>query len=179
VRCGLVLLVLGLLLTMAQGAAGIFLPPQWSPDLGLLLVVAMALSWRSSAGGLLLAVLSGYLGDLLSGTLFGQHALLHLLAYGAARASSAQLNLRGALPQAGFVAFLTAAHAVALACSTAFFVPGVEFALPAAGALTVHAAINGVVAPLVTAVVARVVSLLSPDEAGRRLLQLEPRSFGT
>ena len=178
-RCALGLLVLGALVTMAQGAAAAFLPAYWCPDLRLLLVVAMGLSWRSRAGGVTLALILGYVGDLLSGTLFGQHALLQVLLYGVARAGSGQLNLRGALPQAGFVAFLTAAHATALAASTAFFVPGIAFAFPAAGALAAHATANAVFAPLVTALVAWLVSLLSPDEAGRRLLRLEPRSFGT
>ena len=177
-RCALALLFLGGLLTMAQGVSGLFLPPHWCPDLGLLLVVAMALSWRSSGGGILIAVVLGYVADMHSGTLFGQHALLHALAYGAARAGSGQLNLRGALPQAGFVAFLTAVHAVVLAASTAFFAPGIAFAFPAPGALAAHAAVNAVCAPLVTGVVGWLVGLLSPDEAGRRLLRLEPRSFG-
>lgn len=177
-KCALALLVLGLLVTMAQGAVALFVPAHACPDLRLLLVVAIGLGWRSSAGGVVLALALGYVGDLLSGTLLGQQALLQVLVYAAARGGSGQLNLRGALPQAGFVAFLTAAHAVALAASTAFFVPGVSFAFPAPGALLVHSAVNAGVAPGVTALVAWLVARLGPDEAGRRLLRLEPRSFG-
>lgn len=171
------LLVLGVLATMGQGAAAAFLPPRWCPDLGLLVAVAIGLCWRSSAGGVAVVVALGYVADLFSGTLLGQHALLRVLVYGASRAASAHLNLRGALPQAVFVALLTAAHAVALAGSTAFFLPGVGLVLPPAGAVAVHAVANAPCAPLVTAVVARLVTLLGPEEGGRRLLRLEPRSF--
>ncbi len=177
-RCGLALFVLGLLVIVSSGALGLFLPPHWRPDLGLLLVVAVALSWRSSSGGVLLAAVFGFFADLLSGTLLGQHALLHLLAYAAARLGSSQLNLRGVLPQAAFVALLTVVHAGVVAASTAFFVPGVAFALPALGAVAAQALVNAVCAPLVTGGVGFVVGHLSPDDVTRRLLRLEPRSFG-
>jgi cell shape-determining protein MreD len=177
VKCALALILLGALVTMAQGAAAAFLPPGWCPDLGLLLVVATALAWRSAAGGVVVAGTLGYVADLLSGTLLGQQALLRVVAYGMARFGSGQLNLRGVLPQMVFVALLTPGHAVALAVTTAFFAPDVQFVLPAAGPLLAHALANGLCAPLVIAGVGRLVGLLVPEEGGRRLLRLEPRSF--
>ena len=171
------LILLGALATMAQGAVAAFLPPGWCPDLGLLLVVATALTWRSGAGGIAVAAGLGYVADLLSGTLLGQQALLWIVAYGVARFGSGQLNLRGVLPQIVFVALLTPAHAVALAATTAFFAPDVAFALPPGAALLAHAAVNGLCAPLAIAGVGRLVGRLVPEEGGRRLLRLEPRSF--
>ena len=49
------LLALGVLAPMVQGAVGTFVPPQYCPDLGLLLVVGLGLCWRSTAGGVLLS----------------------------------------------------------------------------------------------------------------------------
>lgn len=176
-KCGGVLILVGVLVTMVQGAVAAFLPPGWCPDLGLLLAVATALAWRSAAGGVVVAGVLGYVADLLSATLLGQQALLRVVAYGVARFGSGQLNLRGAMPQMMFVALLTPAHAVALAATTAFFAPDVPFALPAPGALLAHALVNGLFAPLVIGGVGRLVGLLVPEEGGRRLLRLEPRSF--
>lgn len=173
-----VLLVLGVLLTMAQGAAAAYLPLGWCPDLGLLLVVAMGLTWRSTAGGVLVAALVGYSADLLSGTLLGQHALLRVLIYGVARAFSAQIDLRAALPQAVWVAMLTVAAAALLSATTAFFVPDAGFAMAPPRALAAHALANALCTPLVTGLTGRLVALLGSEEESRRLLHFEPRSFG-
>lgn len=178
-RRALALLALGLLLTMAQGVAATVLPARWCPDLGLLLAVAIGLCWRSAVGGIVVASAIGYVADLLSGTLLGQHALLRVLAFGVARAGSGHLNLRGALPQAAFVALLTLGNAAALAATTAFFIPTAGLVLAAPGALAAHAFANAVCAPLVTGLTARLVALLGSEEGGRRMLRLEPRSFGT
>jgi cell shape-determining protein MreD len=169
--------VLGVLATMTQGALAAFLPPPWCPDLGLLVVVALGLYWQSVVGGFALATALGYVADLLSGTLLGQHALLRMMAYAAARVCGSHFNLRGPLPQMVFVAFLTLAHAVVLAGTTAFFVPQLGFKLPAVGALAAHALANALCAPLMTGLVGRLVSRLGSDDGGRRLLDLEPRSF--
>ncbi len=176
-RCALALILLGALGTMAQGAVAAFLAPGWCPDVGLLVVVATALSWRSGPGGVVVAGTLGYVADLLSGTLLGQQALLRIFAYGVARFGSGQLNLRGAVPQMVFVALLTPAHALAVAATTAFFAPDVRFALPAPQTLAVHALANGLFAPLLIGLVGRLVALLVPEEGGRRLLRIEPRSF--
>ena len=126
---GLVKRVLGLLglgavaLTL-QGAVASFLPARFCPDLGFLLVVALGLCWRSAVGGVCVAGAIGYTTDLLSGSLLGQHALLRLAAYAVARFGNRHLNLRGALPQAVFVAVLTCANAFAMALLTSFFSPG-------------------------------------------------------
>jgi rod shape-determining protein MreD len=147
------------------------------PDFGLLLVVAIALSVRGPAIGVLLAALLGFAADLLSGTLLGQHALLRLAAYGAARFGSRRLNLRGVLPQAVFAAMLSIAHAGALLSLVAFFLPGDVPPLVSVHALAAHALVNALVAPLVTAVVASLSARLEGDDAVRSL-RLEPRTLG-
>jgi rod shape-determining protein MreD len=174
---GLALLALGLFALVVQGAAGLVVPAHWVPDFGLLLAVAIALSVRSPAVGVLLAAGLGFAADLLSGTLLGQHALLRLFAYGAARFGSRRLNLRGALPQAVFVAILSVAHAGALLSLVAFFLPGDVPPLVAVHALVTHALVNAAVAPLVTAMVASLAAHLEGDDAVRSL-RIEPRTLG-
>jgi rod shape-determining protein MreD len=177
VKHGLVLLGLGLLALVVQGAAALLLPAHWVPDFGLLLAVAIALSVRGPVVGVLLAAALGFAADLLSGTLLGQHALLRLAAYGAARFGSRRLNLRGALPQAVFVALLSVAHTGALLGLAAFFLPGDVPPLVAVHALAAHALVNAVAAPLVTAVVAKLAAHLEGDDATRSL-RLAPRTLG-
>lgn len=167
------------LLAMVQGVAAAYLPLGWCPDLGLLLVVGMGLCWRSTAGGVLVALLGGYAADLLSGTLLGQHALVRVVAYALARLFSAQIDLRSALPQMIWVALLAVTVAALLASTTTFFVPGAGFALPPLRALAVHALATGLAAPLVTGLTARLVTLLGSEEEARRQLHFEPRSFRT
>ena len=173
------LIAFGGLLTMCQGAVAAYLPAGWCPDLGLLLVVGMALAWRSTAGGVLVALLTGYAADLVSGTLLGQHALIRVVAYGLARVFSAQIDLRSALPQMIWVAMLTVTVAALLAASTTFFLPGAGFVLPPLRALAVHAAATGLASPLVTGATRRLVTLLGSEEEARRQLHFEPRSFRT
>jgi rod shape-determining protein MreD len=172
----LAVLGLGIAAPMIQGGAGKLLPASLCPDLGLLLVVAIGLSWRSTAGGLLLASGLGFVTDLLSGSLLGQHALLRVFAYGAARIGARQLNLRGALPQAMFVACLTVANALVLLALTAFFAPGSAVWVPPSELLT-QAAVNALLAPPVAAGVAALIGRLGDEEGGRRLLRLEPRNW--
>ena len=171
------LLALGALAAMLQGAATAVVPARWFPDLGLLLVVAIALSWRSPVGGLLLAAVSGYAADLLSGSLLGQHALLRVLVYGAARLASRHLNLRSPLPQVTFVAGVSVANTLLLSALSAFFIAVPVAGSVAASALLIHAGINGVFAPFVSAGVARLVARLTDEDGGRRLLRLETRSW--
>jgi cell shape-determining protein MreD len=169
VKRAFALFVLGSLAMMVQGAAATALPPSWCPDVGFLLVVAIGLTWRSAAGGLVLAALLGYVADLLSGTLLGQHTLLRILAFVAARGGSLHFNLRGPLPQAVFVALLTVANAVALGALTAFFSVGPGLAPAPGGVLVAHAVANAACAPVVTLVTGRLVGLLGNEESTRRL----------
>ena len=167
------LLALGALTPMLQGVAADVLSVRWCPDLGLLLVVAIALCWRNAAGGVALAAVLGYATDLLSGSLFGQHALLRVFAFGAARFGSRHLNLRGALPRAIFVALLTVANALLLGVTSNFFAAGTGAGLVPTGDLLPHALMNALFAPLAVYVTERVVALLGDDDSSRRLLLIE------
>jgi rod shape-determining protein MreD len=175
VKPAVTLLLIGALAVMVQGAAAGWMEQRAVPDLGLLIVVALGTRWRSLASGIVLAALIGYLADLMSGSLLGQHALLRMLAFAAARVGSRSLNLRGALPQAVFVGILTLLNALGVAVLTAFFAPDAGFGLASAGALLTHAGVNAVFAPLVALGTDRVLGLVSDDDAGRRLLRIEPR----
>jgi len=170
------LLAIGALAPMIQGAIGAFIPLQYCPDLGLLLVVGLGLCWRSTAGGVVLSATLGFVADLLSGSLLGQHMLLRIFAFGAARACSRQLNLRGVIPRATFVAALSAASGLGTGALTAFFGvgPGVDAQL--LRELLPHALINGAFAPLGVWLVERISNWLSEAEAGQQLLQLRPRN---
>lgn len=173
----LALLALGALAPMLQGAASTFLPARFCPDLGLLFVVAIGLSWRSTAGGLVLAALCGYVTDLLSGALLGQHAMARMLFFGAARSASRHLNLRGPLPQAAFAAVLTAANALALGGLTAFFASGSAPPAIALRELLPQVLVNAALAPAVGRGVERLLQWLGEEEGGRRGLRLGSRSF--
>ena len=171
-------LVLGLLTPMFQSVAVSYVSvPLW-PDFSLLLVVALGLCWRSAAGGMLIAALLGFLSDLLSGSLLGQHALLRVAVFCMSRLGNRGLDLRGPLPQALFVAVLTVLNAAALGALTVFFasVTGVGFVV--VRDLAPQALMNALFAPLVIAGVARIRSGLGDEEAGRRLITFAPRRDG-
>ncbi len=174
----LLLLSLGVLSPMLQGALVAHLPRALCPDLSLLVVLALALSWRSTAGGLLVAGIVGFVADLLSSSLLGQHALLHLATFAAARYASVHVNLKGGLAQVIFAAAWTALYGVGLGALTAFFSPGLPFAWIDGGALLLRSLINGAGAPLVAGVVGAALNRLGEDETGgRRMLRLEPRKI--
>ena len=172
----LALLLIGIAAPVVQGAANTFVPARFTPDLGFLIVIALGLHWRSAAGGLVISAALGFVADLLSGSLLGEHALLRLLAFGAARSASRHLNLRGSLPQAIFVLFFTAVNVLGIGVLNTFFTSGGGFDLVTLRDLLPHASINALFAPLVSRVVDAVATTLGDDEGGRRLLYLEPRS---
>lgn len=171
----LALAVLGGLAVFGQGVAALWVPARLLPDLGLLLVVAAAIGLRSTAGGLLFAALLGYVTDCLSGALLGQHMLLSVASYGAARVGATRLNLRGPLPQAVFVTFLAGAHAAALGALLAYVSPLVSSRIVVSDAL-VHALVTGVAALVVTEAVVRLLARLGEDES-RRPLRLASRAL--
>ncbi len=173
---GLVLFGLGIVALMSQGAAAGMVPARFVPDLGLLIVFGIALALRNPLPGVALAGGIGYVTDLLSGGLLGQHVLLRMAAYGAARIGGARLNLRGALPRAVFVFFLSLGHSLGLWLLAAFFVPDAAGGLVAPGTLLTQALVNAALAPAVTEGVAFLSAHLSEDESGRPM-RLEPRSF--
>jgi rod shape-determining protein MreD len=176
VKRALVLAGLSFVALVVQAAATRVVAAQWCPDLGLLIVVAFGLALRSPATGVVLAAVVGYLSDLLSGSLLGQHMLLRMFAFAAARVGSRRLNLRGPVPLAIFTAALSAGHGVALWALAAFFASGPAPALPPAGDFVAQAVVNGLLAPFVAAVVVRLCQALG-DEEGARLMRLEPRKF--
>jgi rod shape-determining protein MreD len=177
VKRALVLLGLALLALVVQSAAARTLAPRWCPDLGLLVVVGLGLALRSAVTGVVLSAAVGYLCDLLSGSLLGQHTLLRMAAFGVARVGSRKLNLRGAMPLAAFSAALAAGNVLALWALAAFFAAGTAPPPPPSGDFLAQALVNGILAPPVAAVVARVCQALGRDEEGARLMPLEPWKF--
>ena len=170
------LLAVGALAPMIQGAIGTFIPLHYCPDLGLLLVVGLGLCWRSTAGGVVLSAMLGFIADLLSGSLLGQHMLLRIFAFGAARGCSRQLNLRGVIPQATFVAALTVVTTLGTGALPSFFsaVPGVDAEV--FRELLPHALITAAIAPFAVLLVERITNWLSEVDAGHQLLPLRPRN---
>ena len=174
IKTGLAILGMGAFAIVLQGALAGFLSPSWCPDLGFLIVIALGPRFSSGAGGLSVAAILGYFSDLLSGSLLGQHVLLRMLAFGAARRAGRQLDLRGVLPQAVFAGSLSGLNALAFAVVTAFFV-GSGFGWPAPRALLAHAAVDAVFAPLVAVAVDRLLAWVGEDDASRSLMRFEPR----
>jgi len=172
---GVVSLVL--LAPILQGALAPYLPTAFRPDLTLLVVLGIALYWRNTGTGLVFATLCGFVVDLLSGGLLGQHALLSVLVFAGSRALSVQVNLVGAFPRMLFVVALTAVHAFVVAGLTAFFTPDAGFGVPPLHTLGPLLFANAVVSPAVIAAVAVCVAWIGGDETPRRLLRLQTRSW--
>jgi len=176
VKAALALALLGAFGLMLQSTAALWIPARCLPDLGLWVVVGLAVCVRSPMLGVCLAALLGYLTDLLSGTLLGQHALLCLAAYGVARVLSSSFNLRGALSLALFALLLSGAHAVALHGLVAFFARQWVASSGSLEDLAVHALANAVAAPFVISLVSGVAAWLGDDDSGRPV-RLEPRTL--
>lgn len=167
------LLALGTGVAILQGAVASFLPQGWCPDFGLLLVIAIGLSLRSTGAGLCLAALLGYVTDLLSGSLLGLHASTRLIAFVAARLGSRHLSLLGLLPAATFAGLLTLANAVVATWLTGRFVGGPALDLGFVAAVAPQILVNAAFAPALVALTRKVIVLLSDEDSGRRLLKLE------
>ena len=172
-RRAIVLFGAGLLALLVQSSLAVVIPAPFCPDLGLLVVVAVGLYWQPLPSRFLLATGLGYASDVLSGSLLGQHALLRLLSFAAARLGGRQLNLRGVLPLAMFVAGLTIAYAVALHTLLVFFTGVPVLAGSRVGSALIHALVNGLAAPFVAAGVERLCSWSAEDEGARRGFRLE------
>ncbi len=162
---------------MLQGALAPFLPPAFRPDLALLVVLALSLAWRNTATGLVLAAVCGFVVDLFSGALLGQHALLSVLAFVAARALSVHVSLIGALPQMTCAAALTVAHAIGIVGLTAFFTPGADFSPPRFWVVVPRVAVNAVAAPGVSWIVSGLVAWVVGEDVGRRPLRIATRRW--
>ena len=170
------LLVFGV--PMFQGAVlAPFVPSFVRPDLALLVVFGLSLCWRNSATGLGFAAVCGFAVDLFSGGLLGQHALLGVLAFGAARALSIHVSMMGPFPQMIFAGLLTAAHSLAMAGLMSFFTPGSGLVVWGVTAVAPHIAVNAVLAPPAVAVVSRLVAWIAREETGRRPLRIATRRW--
>ncbi len=166
--------LLGGFALIVQGALATFVSPPYCPDFALLAVVAIGLRWRGLALGLCLAALLGFAADLLSGSLMGQHALLRVIAFTSAYFAGRQLNLKGSLPLVVFAAAVTVVYGAFLFVISTFFVGSTQFAWGWLLDLLQHAAINGVVAPLVLSLVVRVASLAGEGENTGRAIHFDP-----
>jgi cell shape-determining protein MreD len=174
VRRTLAIVLLGLLAPMIQGALSAFVPIGWFPDLALLLVMSLGLAWPGMITGALLATWVGFVSDLLSGSLVGQHALLFLCAFGTARVVSAHVNMHGVPTQMVLAAGLTAGGALAMSALTVFFSPERVTGLAGGPELLRQVAVNALLGPLLISGVVALIARLD-EESGRRVLRLEPR----
>jgi len=176
-RLALVVLVIAFGVPMLEGALAPFLPAAFRPDLPLLVVFALALSWRNTATGLVLAAVCGFVVDLFSGALLGQNALLSVLAFVASRALSGHVSMIGALPQMIFAAGLTAVHAIGVVGLTTFFTPGADLSMLRPGVVLPRVVMNALVAPVVAPVVTGLVAWVTGEDLGRRPLRIATRSW--
>jgi rod shape-determining protein MreD len=174
---GIVILVF--VVPMLQGALAPYFPPAFRPDLALLVVLGLSLCWRNAATGLLLAAGCGFVVDLFSAGLLGQHALLSVVAFAAARALSVHVSLAGTFSRMFFAAALTSAHATAITALTSFFTPGAGFDLLRPSTLLPLMLANAILAPIVTTAVAAVVAWVAGEDTNRRLLRIETRRWAS
>jgi rod shape-determining protein MreD len=175
VKRTLVILFVGIAAPVLFGSVNNFLPARFMPDLGLLIVIALGLHWRSTASGLLLAATLGFASDLLSGSLLGQQALMRLLAFGVARSASGHLNLRGAVPQSFFALVFTVVNAIGIALLSVFFTGNGGFDFVMLRDLLPHAFVNALLATPVSRAVEIVATSFGDDEGARRVLRVAPR----
>ena len=176
-RQALTWITLGSIVPMLQSTLVRFLPAPFCPDLSLLLAVAIGLCGRSVAGGLIFSAFLGCVADLLSGSLLGQHVLLRVLAFAAARSASVRVNLVGTGSRALFVAVLTLLDGLAMGGLTAFFSPGARFVWIGFRTLVLMAGINALAALPTVRLVSWLLGRLRDEDGGRRLVRIEPRGW--
>jgi len=164
--------LLGLLALIVQGALAHALPPPFCPDLGFLVVVGIGSCWRGLASGLVLVAVLGWAADLQSGSLFGQTALLRLIAFCSALLASRQLNLKGPGPLMLLTAGLTVVCGLISQAISATFVDASGLGFAGLFSLLLHGLVNAIAAPAVVGLVQRVWSWAS-DEAGGRSLHID------
>jgi rod shape-determining protein MreD len=153
----MLIVLLGALLLVVQGALVRFVPAAACPDVALLLVLALAIAVGGTSG-LLGAALLGLAGDLLSGSLLGQHLLLRVLAFGAVYRASGSLDLSRNVVLIPLAAVLTLAHALALGVSAAWAGAPHRMAWEQLSDVGLQMAVNAACAPLVH----RLIVALSP-----------------
>jgi len=158
---------LGLVLLALQGAVATVLPRSLVPDFAPLVAIALALQ-LGGARGLVGSALVGIAADTLSGAPYGHLTALTVLPYLGARAANASLELRSRAAQAALAAVWTPIAAV---LSLAVFREGGAAAALSPGmwvAVAIQTGVAAALAPVVGALVERVVALTWVDDAGRR-----------
>ena len=171
-----ILFAAGLAALIAQSALAVLVPHPFCPDFGMLVVISIGLFWEPLPSGFALAAGLGYATDMLSGSLLGQHALLRLLSFAAARLGGRQLNLRGPLPLAVFAAGLSVLYAVVLHGGPGSFTGSAGEMATSFGRVGGHALVNAIAAPFVALGVEWLCTWSGDDEAARRALPLDARS---
>lgn len=173
---GLSLFALALVGLILQGALGMLVPAHGVPDFALLAAIGVALT-VGGAQGLALAALVGYAADLLSRALFGEHAVLGVLAYAATRIVALQLDLGRAPTRIAFVALLSVACDLGHAGLERLFSGAVGLDGAFARAVAIHAVVNAVASLFVVGAVQGVAARLAGEEdASRRGLLVGPRT---
>jgi rod shape-determining protein MreD len=178
-KCGLAVFVLGLIALGVQGGMAMAIPRVLCPDLGLLVVIAIALHWRETTAGLFIASALGFAADILSSSILGAHALLRVLVYAATALTRSKMDLRGGAALALFAGGITIFYALGLVSLTRFFGgAGEGLQWSGIGALFPHIVVNAVFAPLVSAVLVRVCEW-AEGEASRPGLEIDAKRATT
>jgi rod shape-determining protein MreD len=170
---------LGLLLAcavaawIAHGTLATLLPAALAPDLTLVLTVAVAVT-GPPLSGLFFAAGVGFGADLLSGALLGQHALLRILVFAAARALGAQFDLRRGLPLAIFVGVLSVADALGLLVLGSLFQETTLLGFDAVGVVLARSLWAALLAPVTVRALNALQEWLEEGDT-RREVRLEPR----
>jgi rod shape-determining protein MreD len=156
-----------------QGAAAALMPPWLVPDLGLLLVVALAVA-AGPGEGLLVAAGVGFGTDLLGGAPLGHHALLRLLVFGLARLLAAPFHLRAAMLSA-LVLGLCLLDALGTVALTRFFAGVAMLGPDQAPEVALRALLGAVLAPAVRSAVQASLAGLTAEDQRRRDVRLDTR----
>jgi rod shape-determining protein MreD len=168
-----VLAALALATLILQGAAAALAPPWLVPDLGLLLVVSVAVA-AGPAEGMLVAAAVGLGTDLLAGAPVGHHVLLRLIVFAVARVLAAPFHLRAATLSA-LVFGLCLLDALGTAALTRFFsgltLPGPD----QLDKVALRALFGALLAPAARAGVAALLVGLMAEEQRRRDVRLDTR----
>jgi rod shape-determining protein MreD len=174
VKRGMAVMAIGLFALGIQGGLASFLPREFCPDLGLLVVLALGLQVQSWTSGFILATALGYAADLLSGSLFGAHALLRLLTFCASTLVRSQFNVRGAIPLGIFAGSMTMLNAMGLLGLMDFFGPETDFRWGSLSPLIIQALVNAVAITPVSKLMSWMWERLE-GEPVRRGLELDAR----
>jgi rod shape-determining protein MreD len=147
-------LVIGYALTVLQASLQALVPVRvLVPELGFLVALYVGLSAKDDvAGACAVALVLGYVTDLLAGAPKGLHALVFALACLAAKAASLRLLLRGALVPAAFTFLVSLAGAAVVVGTRAHFGEG---SLRPLAIAPLQAAMTALACPLVFGMLAR------------------------